>query len=214
MSTDVQAVMDREARRRRMLHDPDLTGEVLLFALALDEVITTRTEQGRGTRKGWAADVEEIATGTRHPHSRWAKRTIEQDIPRFEPLRSGWSRPCAAPMIRREGTCGKSGTTPLLDHDPVTGVARWVYLCARHRGLQAQYEMRRREWIANGKPSPPPNRGGILPRYFDTDWTALYRWAAPHTEPLTGAREATPPRPRLRLIPGGADRATQAADTT
>ena len=62
MSTDLRAIMDRDERRRRMLNDPDLVGDALLFALALDEVLATRKEQRR--RLGsWVDDVAELAWG-------------------------------------------------------------------------------------------------------------------------------------------------------
>lgn len=58
--TDLKAIMDRDERRRRMINDPDLTGDVLLLALALDEVITNRTEAGRRRSFGWdwTCDIE------------------------------------------------------------------------------------------------------------------------------------------------------------
>lgn len=62
-STDLRAVIDRDARRRKMLTDPDLTGDMLLFTLALDEVITVRREQGRKSLRNWVVDVTEIARG-------------------------------------------------------------------------------------------------------------------------------------------------------
>lgn len=57
MSTDLKAIMARDARRRRMLNDPDLAGDLLLFALCLDEVLATRKEQGRKKLRNWVAGV-------------------------------------------------------------------------------------------------------------------------------------------------------------
>ena len=47
MGTGLAAIMRRDERHRKMLHDPDLTGDLLLFALALDEVIEVRKADGR-----------------------------------------------------------------------------------------------------------------------------------------------------------------------
>jgi len=196
MSTDLRAIMDRDQRRRRMLHDPDLTGEALLYALAFDEVLSTSKTRKR--RVDHWAEAAILAWGDDNQHR--LRRVITNDIPRFEPLRQGAVTPCVAPMIRREGLCGKRGTRLLVDRDPGTGEARWIGLCSRHRELETKFDARRREWAANGKPSPPPNAGGVLKRYFHTDWAQLYEWAAPWRTPLEGAREATPPRPTLRLI--------------
>ena len=103
-------------------------------------------------------------------------------------------------MIRRAGLCGKPASGSMIDHDPVTGEAQWIGLCSRHRDLQAKFDVRRREWIANGRPSPSPNRGGVLKRYFKANWAEVYRWAAPWRTPLDDAPEPTPPQPKLRLV--------------
>ncbi|MGW4720898.1 hypothetical protein, partial [Nocardia sp. NPDC004260] len=113
-------------------------------------------------------------------------------------------RGCVAPMIRREGLCGKSGSYGLADRDPLTGEGGLVWFCARHRHLGKAAEERTRQWAENGKPLPPANTGGVLKRYWDADWDHIYRWASGR-DPMPGGREATPPRPKLRLIPGGAD---------
>lgn len=206
MSTDLKAIMHRDERRRKMLNDPDLTGDLLLFALALDEVILIRSEDGRRRKRpgNWVADVAALAHGDSHYHRRyWGRKVLADDLPRYEPPQIEYGHPCSAPMIRREGLCGKHGTTRLVDHDPHTGEGRWISLCSRHRPLEEQFRARQRDWIANGKPMPPANAGGVLKRYWDADWDYLYRWAAPGRAPLEGGREATPPRPRLRLIQGG-----------
>lgn len=209
MSTDLKAIMARDERRRKMLHDPDLTDDLLLFALCLDEVVRIRSEDGRRRKKAghWVADVAALAYGAgSHYHQRyWGKQVIADDVPRYEPPRTEYDSPCVAPMIRREGLCGKSGTTRLLDHDPVTGEQRWICLCTRHRGVEPSFRVREQEWVANGKPVPPANTGGVLRRYWDADWDRIYQWAAPHREPMEGGREATPPRPTLRLIQGEGD---------
>jgi hypothetical protein len=204
VSTDLKAIMARDERRRRMLNDPDLTGDLLLFALALDEVITTRREQGRKTLRNWVVEAAALVYDIdSNPYYRryWGKRVIGDDLPRYEPADKK-GRGCVAPMVRREGLCGKASSTVRIDHDPMTGEARWVRFCARHKHLVRDVEARLREWSANGKPCPPANAGGVLRRYFSADWDSVYEWAAGRA-PMEGGREATPPRPKLRLIPGG-----------
>lgn len=202
MSTDLKAIMARDERRRKMLHDPDLTGDLLLFALGLDEVIAIRQAQGRKTSgKSWTAEITRLVSGGEGYRRYWAKHVVERDVPRYEPAK-GRGRGCIAPMIRREGLCGKTGATHVLDLDPMTGEGHEGYLCTRHRGLEAKYLELKRQWHANGKPAPPANTGGVLRRYFNADWDGIYRWAAPWREPMEGGREATPPRPTLRLIQG------------
>lgn len=203
-STDLKAIMRRDERHRKMLNDPDLTGDLLLFALGLDEVIATRQAQGRKTSgKSWTTAITRLVSGDEGYRRHWAKHVVERDVPRYEPAKSQ-GRGCIAPMIRREGLCGQPGTAHVLDLDPMTGEGREGYLCSRHRGREAVYLELKRQWHSNGKPCPPANTGGVLRRYFNADWDAIYRWASPWREPMEGGREATPPRPTLRLIPGGA----------
>lgn len=207
MSIDPKAIMLRDERRRQMLNDPDLTGDLLLFALCLDEVIATRREQGRKSLRNWVQEVAILAHGDGPYYMRyWGKNVIGQDIPTHEAdgFRSP-SVPCVAPMIRREGQCGKKSSVRFIDHDPKTGEGKFVGLCARHRWHMAYFNERQREWEANGEPVPPANRGGVLRRYFSTDWEGIYRWARPGVKPMEGGREATPPRPKLRLIQGGSE---------
>lgn len=211
MSTDLKAIMARDERRRRMINDPDLGGDLLLFALCLDEVIVESQEQGRKRVKNWVRQVGELAQADDSTYRRfawglehWVKQTIRSDAPRYEAADQHRRIACVAPMIRREGLCGKGSTHWLVDHDPVTGEATAVGLCTRHyRALNGYYSRRATAWQRNGGPLPAANRGGVLRRYFNVDWDEFYRWSG--REPMAGGREATPPRPKLRLIQGGED---------
>ncbi|MGW5387162.1 hypothetical protein [Nocardia sp. NPDC003963] len=207
MSTDLKAIMDRDKRRRRMLNDPDLNGDRLLFALALDEVIVTRQEQGRRTLKNWVREVTALVYGADENLARyWGKQVVANDFPRYEAVGLRSMVRCVAPMIRRDGPCGKRTQVSFVAVDPGTGAGEYIGLCSRHRAEhQPRYDQQRKDWIANGKPRPPANTGGVLRRYFEADWDAIYQWARPGQQVMEGGREATPPRPTLRLIPGGVD---------
>jgi len=110
-------------------------------------------------------------------------------------------------MIRREGLCGKSAIVRGCERDPLTGEATPYAFCSRHRNHADDWRIQQnlKQWNDNGRPSPAPNAGGILRRYFDTDWDALYEWAAPYTKPLHGAKPPTLPKPTLRVIQGGSN---------
>lgn len=206
-STDLKAIMRRDERRRRMLHDPDLTGDLLLLAFAMDEVLAVRKEQGRKRFRGsWVEAIEDMVC-REYPGRLagwWMKHQIAEDLPRYE-LADERGRKCSAPVLRRSGitdACGASGAVGLVDRDPLTGEGRRVWACKGHKAFAAECRARSKQWADNGKPTPPPNAGGVLERYYSGNWDALYRWAAPWKEPLRGGREATPPRPTLRLIQG------------
>ncbi len=208
MGTDLRAIMRRDRRRQVMIHDPDLTRDALLFALTLDEVLAMQREAGHrgvGPDNDWVGQIGELARGPLEQDERrrfWVKHVIADDVPRYEAALNDGHPACVAPMIRREGPCGKPGTTRLIDYDPATGERAWIGLCSRHRHLEESYQRRRQEWIANGTPTPPPNVGGVLMRYFKTDWDTVYRWADPYTRRSARKPEAVPPRPQLRLIHG------------
>lgn len=105
---------------------------------------------------------------------------IAADAPRYEidyhaPENQG--RACQAPMIRRAGECGKHGIDSFARVDPDTGWRTLVWSCSRHREWGAAQRR-----IERDKPrvEPIPNRGGLLPCYFqlpDESWANIYRWA-------------------------------------
>lgn len=73
--------------------------------------------------------------------------------------------------------CGTRGTISVTEYDPVTGWETRHWFCSRHRGRAG--EVKARLCAALPEPPPPiPNRGGILPRYFVTDWERQYGIAA------------------------------------
>lgn len=119
--------------------------------------------------------------------------TIEQDIPRWEPpdaLRS--TGPCEAPMVRRDGPCGKRGCTSFRRTDPATGEWRVASYCSRHWDYsreihQAEIAMT----SAGGIPEPVPNTGGLLPCYIGWDWEDAYAKAS-------RSRDWKPPQAGIR----------------
>lgn len=139
---------------------------------------------------------------------------IAEDVPRYEinyhaPENQG--RRCGAPMIRREGECGKHGVDGWVETDPETGWGTLKWACSRHREWSAQCAR-----IERRKPrvEPIPNLGGLLPCYFtwpDERWVNTYRWALnwqhqPDWEPPSyGLRQDGWPTPGVEpaeLIPG------------
>lgn len=145
--------------------------------------------------------------------------------PRLRPYKSKpWANETRAQMAARErqdaedfrnvqNLCGEKcrDTDYALEKLPGTGWHAYHYFCPRHldhlRRVKAQ--------VAVGNkmaPEPVPNRGGLLPCYFESDWVKVYqfyshagdRWQPPvygvraDDWPIPG-KEPVPSRARLRL---------------
>ncbi|CDZ88949.1 hypothetical protein RHRU231_450116 [Rhodococcus ruber] len=198
-------------RIAQMIADPDLTGDTLLFAICLHDLLWRRKTDPayrlRTNTNGAALrEITKTATGREDKRLWWVRDIIRDDVPRYD-IDPPHTVRCGAPMIRRASVCGKATSATWMDRDPVTGEKRWVGFCNRHRSHDRESERRERHerWQANGKPEPAPNRGGVLPRYFKTDWSEWWGWAAPGLTPSSGEREAGLPRPVFTLIQGGAE---------
>ena len=203
MSTDLKGLMRSHQRFIDICNDPDLDRDATLFAICtlaiLHESRTSAT--GKLKAKAWLRTISEMVGGDTY----FVRKVIRHDIPRYDCPPS--DKGCTAEMIRREGLCGKNTIIKGVVRDPMTGVATPYGYCSRHRNHADDWRIQQtnRQWDENGRPSPAPNAGGVLRRYFDTDWAGLYEWAAPYIKPLDGAKPATLPRPKLTLITGGAE---------
>ncbi|WP_347956209.1 hypothetical protein [Gordonia aichiensis] len=81
MSTDLARIMSRDRRTRDLLNTPDLSGDALLFVLAVYEVAEGRKDAGTrmGPRSQWTADVERIVIGAATPQRRWVRSVLRID---------------------------------------------------------------------------------------------------------------------------------------
>lgn len=201
MSIDIKEIMGEHSWIVDIINDPNLTNNAKLFAVCLIVHISEQREQStaqKRSKRGWLAHVAELAG--HEPY--WSKMVIADDVPVYE-VEPG-TGVCVGEMIRREGPCGKRIHQKVVHTNPTTGQQVWRGYCTRHWSLDYQREAQhlRQEWQDNGKPTPGPNHGGAMKRYFHTDWAELYAWAAPYKTPLDGAKEPVLPRPKLTLIRG------------
>lgn len=209
----------------RIAADDDLDQTAKLFAFCLAAYLASpeRAEKKRtGKGKAWSQAIGEMMVGTPKVRTmnimgevrqydsavETVRRVIANDIPRYE-VPCPRNVTCPVPKTRGPNTgkpCGKNATTRWVQRDPETGEGEYLGYCTAHmtRAAQLCHQEAWRKWEENGKPSPPANRGGILSRYFNTDWAKLYAWADPHREPLPNGKPPTPPRPTFTLIQGGA----------
>lgn len=208
MPTDLRLALLVRDRMIKIANDPDLNQQAKLFAFCLLAFIVGNPESGtRSEKRSWAniGDMMRPHTSTDEA-IRTVRYVIADDIPRYEvPYHR---RGCMVPKTRGPNTgqpCGK-GATSWVDTDPLTGEMTHICLCKNHitNADRERHRQRFKEWEANGKPSPPANRGGVLARHFKANWAKLYEWANPNREPLPDGKPPTPPKPKLTLIQGGA----------
>jgi hypothetical protein len=205
-STDLKSIMRAHQLVVDICNDPDLDADAKLFAVLAATLIYQRRTANRKALKS-RSTFRAVAEMSGHDSPNWwVRRVIQADIPRYEPPPQP-HKGCLAPMIRREGLCGKTTVVRGWERDPLTGAATAYAFCSRHRNHADDWRIQQnnKQWRENGQPSPPPNAGGVLRRYFDSDWAHLYKWAAPYITPLDGAKPPTLPKPSLSLIRGGGD---------
>jgi hypothetical protein len=150
-------------------------------------------------------------------------QAIAEDAPGYSSGKDRSRRACVAPRLRPHpdgpddfrNQLGICGTLADWEHYAVekqagTGWYKYHWYCKRH----LDHLVRVREQLSEPNsraPEPIPNRGGLLPVYFESDWVTAYRthlglpdWQPPvygisaDDWPTPGV-EKVPPRARLRL---------------
>lgn len=117
-------------------------------------------------------------------HEWWIRHLIAEDRPRYVPPNWSDRATCEAPMIRREGPCGRDASSTFRVTDWATGQWRLSGWCTRHRDIGRAEWAAERERAAHGFPEPTPNYGGLLPAHVPwRKWEEVYRWAYPTWEP-------------------------------
>lgn len=197
--TDVKRALDADALIGRMYTDPDLRDDLLAVGLA----IVRLAREGRRNVK--MRDIAEMI-GWRHgaqPNWVRVKYVLADDRPRYLRPRPRDER-CAAPMIRRDGICGRPTSNGVYLRDPATGEMEHLCACSRHREWATErHRATWQAWRRNGSPEPSANCGGVLARHIDLDWPTIYRWADEDWKmPPSGPPEPTVPRPKFTLLVG------------
>lgn len=184
--TDVERLLRYHALMTRLHADPRFerhpgasTHDVLRLAQAMawEGLCVPIPDGARWSQKFWERTAKHLGGESR---VRWA---IRDDAPGYAPPRPGprWGRiPCGAPMIRREGTCGRNATTEFDAWNPEDGSGVVTGYCGekRHREWGKAADAANRALARAGTlPSPVPNTGGLLPSYLPGfNWRKLYAW--------------------------------------
>jgi hypothetical protein len=196
--TDVRRALDTDELIGRMYADPDLRGDLLAVGLAIARL------KREGQRRA-LTDIAEMIGWRNGGRPNWlrVKYVLANDRPRYLPSADRPSA-CAAPMIRREGPCGRPTSSGVMLRDATTGEMERLPACSRHRDWAET--LRRQTWALwrdAGSPEPPANTGGVLARHIDLDWPTIYRWGDKEwAMPSSGPPAPSTPRPRFTIVTG------------
>lgn len=201
----------RGARIVRLIEDPLVGGDLLLVAVGL--AAKYDFDFGLGGRLAallWpdkqqrvaaaACGVETVAA----PMASWKIQDVfRRDIRTYKPVLP-LNQGCTAPMMRRDGECGKSAAISGFLTDWSTGEKTFAGGCRRHYDwFNAQHQA---NWQAKPDlvPLPCANHGGALrPHFPQIDWPGFWKQLDPtwveHPEATSW------PKPTFTLVLGDAD---------
>lgn len=190
----------RGARIARLINDPDLSGDVLLVGLIL-----AATYDLDGVAAANVRDIAQVAWPNKPLRDAYwrTKEAFRKDIRTYKPP-SLMGAACQAPMVRRDGPCGRTPSLWGYVRDWTTGELSVVASCSRHPAWgNAQF---RANWDAKPDvvPLPVANSGGVLAGHFpELMWREFWR----ELDPLWVEHpEAKPwPKPTFSLLLGGGD---------
>lgn len=167
----------RLVRTARMFDDPDLDGDLLLVGLAF-----ARFLDFGGIPARQKLNTSMVARCV-WPRDRWRgraiKRTLALDARTYKPpTRHYYADACNAPMVRREGVCGRSPMWSRLVTDWETGEQSWLLACSRHVDWYDKVARENREAKPERLVVPAANHGGVLaPHIPEFGWPKIWAWA-------------------------------------
>lgn len=205
MSETYSALRDYRRRIAAMLDDPECTGDLFALGVSLLDFAVLRINDDE---KSWKFYGGRVWGPDAH---RWKIRdTLRKDIRRYDAIGDAESndpaRRCGAPMIRRQGPCGQSGSLRTMLTDPDTGRKQWIAACSRHRDWFEARVRGNRLAIEQTEPvtRPAANAGGVLARHIpEINWEKTWLQIDPKwTRPPEAEPKEVPLRPRLTLVLG------------
>lgn len=202
------ALRRHDKRVQGMYDDPGCTGDLLLLGLALARYVDFELLPNRAAaRKLTYSELGQMVFEMRSPRQLQYLVTgvLRSDVRRYAIQDARYARTCQAPMIRRQGTCGKPGNHHAYLVDIDTGERSPLCACNRHKDwAEAAIKRNRAAAAATPPPTPVANSGGVLARHIpEINWEKAYVAVDPKWTPPP---EDTPWRkPRFELVLGDPD---------
>lgn len=142
---------------------------------------------------------------------------LKDDAPRYDHDWHTDPNGCQAPMVRIDRLCTRRSVDGFTEADLTTGRFRFWGFCSRPRCQVYGKGVYERAQRSNAQaPEAIPNKGGLLPLFFEWNWEAKYVKADPSWKvpsyglsadewPTVAGEEPVHAFPKLRLIASGGE---------
>lgn len=188
----------RGARSVRMMQDPNLGGDTLLVGLVLAARVDLDLKL-KGLKQ-----LAEIAfpEGPERANYYRAKKAFKDDIRTYRPpSRCLDEALCDAPMVRREGRCGRRAGSSAYLTEWSTGEMTHLSGCSRHYAWWESTWRRNRAEKPDVVPLPAANWGGHLRVHIpEFNWPKF--WAQLDPQWVEHPEVKAWPKPSLSLVVG------------
>lgn len=199
-----------------MMQDPNLSGDTLLVGL----VLAARADFGLKFKGLKQLALLAFPDGSDRANYWRAKKAFRDDIRRYCPPIRSIDTSCGAPMVRRDGACGRRSCSTGYLTDWATGEMTPHSACSRHHAWWWNGLEQNRLAKPDVVPLPPANTGGHLRVHMpEYDWPRFWRaldpsWVEhPEVKPWPkptlclvlgdGAADGDDARPLLTVASGG-----------
>jgi hypothetical protein len=188
----------RGSRSIRMMQDPNLGGDTLLVGL----VLAARIDFGLKLKGLKQLAAIAFPDGPERANYYRAQRAFKDDIRTYRPPRRGLDEAlCDAPMVRREGTCGRRASSSAYLTDWSTGEMTHLSSCSRHYAWQESTWRRNRAEKPDVVPLPAANWGGHLRMHLpEFNWPKF--WARLDPRWVEHPETQSWPKPQFNLVLG------------
>lgn len=222
MDADLAAIVDEHTRFMAVLTDTRMGRDLKLLAACTCVYLTECRQNDQHPKIGqpWLIRVGQLARpdlGIAKQRA-WVWSALRDDRLFYAPTPLPADSGCTQP--KTGGVCGKPVYEKRVDRHPLTGAATEIAYCTGHWSHEERQRLTQQAnaWMANGRPEPEPNHGGVFASHFPlqntgtTGWARWYAWSQAHVDDPTPGSTPTaaggttqplpkqPSAPALRVI--------------